>query len=209
VTYNDSNIRYGSNRELVFHITISGGVVALILGAMLFVVPLKTMPTTDIEIVEFPELMELRAAEATALSTTTDNGDGTHVIPIEAAMAARVAEPDLLSHAFDGMGSDGSTDGLPVDPLVTTGKALFGSKICFTCHSIDGSRLVGPSFKGLMGREEKLADGSTITVDVAYITESIRDPMAKIVEGYAPAMPVLDLSDDEISALIAYISSLE
>lgn len=209
MTYNDSDIEYGSTRELVFHLTMIGGTFALIAGAMLFLVPLKEMPSTEITVEEFSELAALRTAEATALSTTQDNGDGTHIIPIEAAKAALVANPELLSTAFAGMGSGGGEPGVEVDPLVATGKTLFASKTCFTCHSTDGSRLVGPTFKGLAGKEEKLTDGTTVTVDVAYLTESIKDPMAKIVEGYAPAMPPLPLTDDEIAALIAYISSLQ
>jgi mono/diheme cytochrome c family protein len=208
VTYNDSDIEYGSTRELVFHLTMVGGIFAIIVGAMMFLVPLKEMPSTKITVEEFPELQALHTAEATALSTTKDNGDGTHVIPIEAAKAALVANPELMSTAFESMGSTGEP-GVEVDPVLAAGKALFASKTCFTCHSTDGSRLVGPTFKGLAGKEETLTDGTTVTVDDAYLAESITDPMAKIVEGYAPAMPPLPLTDDEVTALIAYISSLQ
>ena len=45
-----------------------------------------------------------------------------------------------------------------------------------TCHSIDGSEGIGPTFKGIYGRTEKLSDGSTVTVDDAYMRESIRQP---------------------------------
>jgi cytochrome c oxidase subunit 2 len=48
------------------------------------------------------------------------------------------------------------------------------------------------------------------SVDDAYLAESIRDPKAKIVQGYADAMPPFgSLSDEEINALIAYIKSLD
>jgi cytochrome c oxidase subunit 2 len=46
---------------------------------------------------------------------------------------------------------------------------------CRSCHSIDGSALVGPTWKGLYGDQEQ-PDGTSILVDDAYIFESIRDP---------------------------------
>ncbi len=96
------------------------------------------------------------------------------------------------------------------DP-VEWGKELYVSKTCNACHSVNGSRLVGPSFKGLFGRDAKFADGSTAKADENYIRESIMDPNAKIVEGYAPAMPSFagQLSDGQTDALIAYIKSLK
>lgn len=87
------------------------------------------------------------------------------------------------------------------------GAKLYKSKICFSCHSIDGSRLVGPSFKGLYGRVEKTSAGE-VKADDAYITESILQPMAKIVDGYPPAMPVINLTPLEIQSVIAYVKTL-
>lgn len=47
---------------------------------------------------------------------------------------------------------------------------------CATCHSIDGSRVVGPSFKGLYGRKSKFSDGFEIVADDAYIKDSVLKP---------------------------------
>lgn len=88
------------------------------------------------------------------------------------------------------------------------GKKLYNEKTCVACHSIDGSKMVGPSFKGIMGRGEKLTDGSTIVVDEAYIRKSIKEPGAQIVEGYQPVMPPMGLADAEIDAIIVYLKSL-
>lgn len=81
---------------------------------------------------------------------------------------------------------------------------------CLSCHSIDGTPALGPTWQGLYGKQETLSDGSTVTVDDAYITESIREPNAKIVQGFAqggmPAFP--NLSDEDIAALIAYMKTL-
>ena len=51
-------------------------------------------------------------------------------------------------------------------------------------------------------------DGSTVVVDDDYIRESILQPNAKLVQGYAPVMVALPVTDDEIEALIALAKSL-
>jgi cytochrome c oxidase subunit 2 len=48
-----------------------------------------------------------------------------------------------------------------------------------------------------------------VTVDDAYLTESIREPGAQIVEGYPPVMPPYPLTDDELKNLIAFIKTLK
>jgi cytochrome c oxidase subunit 2 len=89
------------------------------------------------------------------------------------------------------------------------GEKLFSAKTCNACHSLDGSKLVGPSLKGLVGKNGKLADGNSYTADEAYIAESIKNPAAKVVEGFPPAMPQLGLKDEEISDLIAYLETVK
>lgn len=96
-------------------------------------------------------------------------------------------------------------------PPAEWGKRLYAAKLCSTCHSIDGSRVVGPTFKGVYGREEKLTDGKTVKVDDAYLKSSILKPMDQIVEGYSPAMPPYEgqLSDAELSALVEYLKTVK
>jgi len=93
-------------------------------------------------------------------------------------------------------------------PPVERGERLFGAK-CAACHTMNGTRVVGPPLNGIFGKEELMADGSTITVDDNYLRESMLDPNAKVVDSYPPAMTTFagQLSDDEISALITYIKS--
>ena len=94
---------------------------------------------------------------------------------------------------------------------VEYGEQLYRSKACVTCHSIDGSRMVGPSFKGRYGAMEAMADGEQVQVDENYLRESILNPRAKIVAGYDPVMPSYQgtLKDKQVDALIAYIKSLQ
>lgn len=95
--------------------------------------------------------------------------------------------------------------------LAELGKTLAAGQGCTGCHTTDGSTGVGPSWLGLFGSTETLDDGSTVDVDAAYLTEAIRDPDAKIVEGFfAGVMPAYDaLTDEQVESLIAYIQTLE
>ena len=91
---------------------------------------------------------------------------------------------------------------------VAQGRALANAKGCVACHSIDGSTRVGPTWKSLFGKTENMRDGSTALVDDAYLGAFIRDPQARGVKGFAPVMPKIPLSDEEVAALVAYIKSL-
>lgn len=94
------------------------------------------------------------------------------------------------------------------DARVQQGRALADSKGCVACHTVDGSARVGPTWKGLHGKTETMADGSTALVDEAYLRSFIRDPRARQVKGFPPVMPKIELSDEELAALVAYIQSL-
>ncbi len=91
--------------------------------------------------------------------------------------------------------------------MADQGKTLAQAKGCVACHSVDGSPGVGPTWKGLYGKTETMADGSTAPVDDAYLRAFIRDPKARVVKGFAPVMPNFDLSEQELSALVAYIKA--
>lgn len=89
------------------------------------------------------------------------------------------------------------------------GEELYASQGCRSCHSLDGSPLVGPSFKGLFGKERQFADGTTATADENYITESILNPEKKLVQGYGNLMPPQSLSEEQIQSLIQYIKTIK
>lgn len=91
------------------------------------------------------------------------------------------------------------------------GADLFKSKGCFSCHSVDGSALVGPTLKGVVGRKSDLADGSSVTADDNYIRDSLMNPTAKVVKGFPPVMPTFQgqLSEDEVTQLIEYLKTLK
>jgi cytochrome c oxidase subunit 2 len=97
---------------------------------------------------------------------------------------------------------------LPPEEL---GKLLYEKQGCNACHTVTGAALIGPTWKGLFGKTESFADGSSAKVDENYIRQSIVDPGAKVVQGFAPSMPTFagKLKDAEIDGIIAYIKSLK
>ena len=90
------------------------------------------------------------------------------------------------------------------------GERLYKVRGCAQCHSIDGKKGIGPTFKNLFGETMAMKDGSKVTVEENYIRESILNPMAKVVAGFDPVMPTFQgkLNDREITAIIEYIKSI-
>jgi cytochrome c oxidase subunit II len=94
--------------------------------------------------------------------------------------------------------------------LADAGAKVAATRGCLRCHTVDGVRHIGPTWAGLYGSVVALADGSTARADDAYLTESMMDPAAKVVAGFAPVMPSYlgQLSGPEAAALVEYIRSL-
>jgi len=95
--------------------------------------------------------------------------------------------------------------------LPEKGKALLEKFGCLGCHSTDGTVKVGPSFKGLYGREVHLEKGRETIADEEYIRESIFDPGAKVARGFPNIMPTFkgSIADDDVAAIVAYIKTLK
>jgi cytochrome c oxidase subunit II len=131
----------------------------------------------------------------------------------------------LLCHEFCGTGHDRMAAELRVVDMATfsarpspppaatpthPGYKVLDENLCTTCHSLDGQSGIGPTFKGLYGRTEKLRDGSTVTVNDAFIREKILHPEAKRVAGeFEQEMPKTDLSSEEIEKVVEYIETLK
>ena len=96
---------------------------------------------------------------------------------------------------------------------VERGELLYTQQGCNGCHVTEGTPTVGPSFQGLMGSNITLSTGETIEADLAYLTESLRDPMAKtnsVVPIAGMAMtPFPQLTDEQIADLFEYLSTLK
>jgi cytochrome c oxidase subunit 2 len=95
------------------------------------------------------------------------------------------------------------------------GYLLLRNTGCIACHSIDGAKLVGPSFLGLFGKEKKVMSGGTektVTADETYILNSIYDPDSEIVSGFNKGLmkSYKDLlTEDQIKIITDYLKTLE
>ncbi len=100
----------------------------------------------------------------------------------------------------------GTTTG---ETLAQRGEKLFTQLACVTCHN-PGSGARGPLLNGVWGHEVKLENGNTVIADASYIRESILNPTAKVVAGFAPIMPTFQgqVTEEQLLALTEYIKGL-
>ncbi len=99
-------------------------------------------------------------------------------------------------------------------PLLSDAKAkeLLGKHSCYTCHSLDGSQMIGPTLKGIFGKKGKVIRGDKeveITVDELYLLKSLLHPMEEITSGYAPMMPPANLTDEEARNIVEFMKRLK
>jgi mono/diheme cytochrome c family protein len=106
-----------------------------------------------------------------------------------------------------GGGGGGATD------PISLGKTAATANGCLACHTIDGKASVGPSWKGIAGASRPLVSGGPATADDAYLKESITNPNAKLVQGFAPnLMPATfgqSLKPEQVDQIVEYIKSLK
>lgn len=76
---------------------------------------------------------------------------------------------------------------------------------CATCHSLDGTDLVGPSLQSISERAGERIDGVSAE---DYIRQSIVSPSAYLTDGFSDVMPKnygAALSAEDIDALVAFL----
>ncbi len=95
------------------------------------------------------------------------------------------------------------------------GEALFKKTVigaqpgCVTCHSLDGSALVGPTMKGIAGRARKEVAGQSAE---EYLKASIVNPNAHVVSGFSQGVMQSyqkELTADQLADLVAYLLTLK
>ena len=98
----------------------------------------------------------------------------------------------------------------PASNLIEEGQRVASEQGCLKCHSIDGTRHIGPTWANLYGRLEKLETGKTVVADEAYLTKSMMDPAADIVAGFPNVMPTYQgvLAPPQAAAIVEFIKSL-
>jgi len=83
-----------------------------------------------------------------------------------------------------------------LDPLVAAGKKVYESESCDACHGENGvGTAAGPKLAGAIAQKP--------TEELANL---LRHPTAKMIEG---EMKPVDVSDEDLKALVAYIKSLK
>ncbi|HRE27983.1 MAG TPA: cytochrome c [Anaerolineales bacterium] len=126
----------------------------------------------------------------------------------------------LLALVLVGCTSAGGTGGDATGDAAR-GEALFKQSTigtasapgCSTCHSLDGSTLVGPTQTGVVGRAEAAissADYKGIAKTVEeYLKESIVTPDAFVEQGFTAGVMYQnfgkELSDQEVADLVAFL----
>jgi cytochrome c oxidase subunit II len=95
------------------------------------------------------------------------------------------------------------------------GLSILKANSCLACHSLDGAKLVGPSFKGAFGTKSVVIDQNgnekTITIDADYVKRSIYTPNEEVVKGFSKnLMQSYDkiISEEEISQIVDYLESI-
>jgi cytochrome c oxidase subunit 2 len=91
------------------------------------------------------------------------------------------------------------------------GQKIYGT-YCKACHSIDGSVVVGPSWRGLYGSQVRLSDGTTVTANDDYILNSIKEPESQVVAGFAPMSfryQAAGITSAQLNDILAYIKTLK
>jgi cytochrome c oxidase subunit II len=95
--------------------------------------------------------------------------------------------------------------------LEQNGLIIIRKNACLACHSIDGSKIVGPSFKGLYNSENiVITNGQErrITVDSLYISNSVYNPNDDVVKGFSKGLMISyksTISDSQLNEIIGYL----
>jgi mono/diheme cytochrome c family protein len=150
-------------------------------------------------------------ASVAGLPVTVAGGGSTSAAPPPPPPpATTTTAPGTTTTATTTQGGGGGAN----TALVAKGQSLYTSLGCVGCHSIDGSKGTGPTFKGLAGSQVKLTNGKTVAADDAYLMESIVDPDKVIVQGFSPGVMSAVIKPGSVSqadakALVAYIASLK
>lgn len=96
--------------------------------------------------------------------------------------------------------------------LPEKGLKLLQEKGCLGCHSTDGTKKIGPTLKGLYGKKVVVFTNGKereIIADEEYLRKSILKPEADIVKGYAPIMPAIPVTDEDLQTIVEFLKTLK
>lgn len=104
-----------------------------------------------------------------------------------------------------------ATGNLPVPE----GLAILKDNGCLACHSLDGAKLVGPSFRGLYGTDREVitdkGESKTVPALEEYIRDAIYEPNKEIVKGYNKGLMqsyTKLISEEDVAAISEYLKTI-
>jgi cytochrome c oxidase subunit II len=104
---------------------------------------------------------------------------------------------------------------LKTAPAEPEGLLVLKKNACTGCHSLDGTKLVSVSFKGLYGKTETVVTNGTekkVTVDDAYIISSVYEPDKDLVAGYSKGIMKSYkgiIKEDDLKKVTEYLKTLK
>lgn len=99
---------------------------------------------------------------------------------------------------------------------IERGEKYYKIKGCNSCHSIDGTKAVGPTWKNAYGYPVEFSDSKGMTAEertgttfANYVRKSVYEPSSQIVKGYPNQMQNFTgrLSEEELRCITAYLAS--
>lgn len=121
-------------------------------------------------------------------------------------MAGRARRPVLFVFVLAAtLFAAGVAVAAPGPPSAVRGQAVLEKKGCVACHSTDGTRRVGPSFRELFASKRRVVTGGApreVVADDEYIARSLSDPDADLAEGFPRTMPRFDLPPDDVASIV-------
>jgi cytochrome c oxidase subunit 2 len=106
---------------------------------------------------------------------------------------------------------------LPVEEgadLALLGRQIVESKGCLACHSLDGSTIIGPTFKGAWGSNVPVitqGQDREVLYDYEYVKRSIYEPDYDIHRGYRAGQMFSyegEITEQQIELIVEFLKSL-
>jgi mono/diheme cytochrome c family protein len=195
-------------------------VLAITMGACQPVQPAAApgTPASSGAVAESETLTDTATLSATVSVTASESVTADETLTTtESISSSAVLTEDVAGSEENGEQASAPPSGASVDPaLIEAGLAVYRAQYCGVCHTLDAAEThgtFGPTHNG-MGQVAvaRLADGTytgSATTPTEYIDESIVDPQAYVVPGYATTshrMPsYAHLDPQSLEALVAFL----
>jgi cytochrome c oxidase subunit II len=98
--------------------------------------------------------------------------------------------------------------------LALLGRQIVESKGCLACHSLDGSTIIGPTFKGVWGTNVPVitqGQEREVLFDYDYLKRSIYEPDYDIHKGYRAGQMFSyegEISEQQIELIVEFLKTL-